>query len=208
MTSSDVRADDSGPNLSADPRLWFEHHGDYLYRFAVARVRRPDVAEDLVQETLLAAWKARNEFAGQSSERTWLTAILKRKAIDWLRRRVREQLHQATPITDRFAADLFDRRGEWKTPPGRWARSDPTSRLDREEFWAALHACLDKLPDRLHEVFVLRYLDEAASDEVCRELGLTASNLWVMLHRARLRMWWCLSKNWFGEEPQGGGTKS
>ncbi len=207
MTSTDVRADDPGPGIGADPRTWFERHGDYLYRFAMARVRRSDVAEDLVQEALLAAWKARDEFNGQASERTWLTVILKRKAIDWLRRRVREPLHAAPPPTDRFADDLFDRRGEWKSAPGRWDRGGAVEPLDREEFWATLHACLDKLPDRLHEVFVLRYLDEAESDEVCRELGLTPSNLWVMLHRARLRMWWCLSKNWFGEEPQGGGTE-
>ncbi len=205
MTSTDVRADDPGPVTSVDPRTWFERHGDYLYRFAMARVRRADAAEDLVQETLLAAWKARDEFNGQASERTWLTAILKRKAVDWLRRRVREQMHLAAPTADRFADDLFDRRGEWKTAPGRWDRG-AVEPLDREEFWATLHGCLDKLPPRLHEVFALRYLDEAAGDEVCRELGLTPSNMWVMLHRARLRMWWCLSKNWFGEEPQGGGT--
>lgn len=205
--SADVRADDSGLHLSADPRMWFERHGDYLYRFAVARVRRADAAEDLVQDTLLAAWRSRAEYDGRASERTWLTAILKRKAVDWLRRRVREQLHAAPPTTDRFADDLFDRRGEWKSAPGRWDRGERVEALDREEFWATFHGCLDKLPDRLHAAFVLRYLDEAAGAEVCRELGLTPANLWVMLHRARLRMWWCLSKNWFGEEPQGEGTE-
>jgi RNA polymerase sigma-70 factor (ECF subfamily) len=189
-----------------EPRAWLERHGDYLYRFAVARVRRADVAEDLVQETLLAAWKGRAEFAGQASERTWLTAILKRKVIDWLRRQVRERLCE-TAAPDRFAADLFTRRGAWRKPPGRWDRDDPAGPLDREEFWAALSACLDKLPPRFHEAFVLRYLDEAAGDEVCRELGLTPANLWVVLHRARLRMWWCLSRNWFGEEPHGGGPR-
>jgi RNA polymerase sigma-70 factor (TIGR02943 family) len=205
MTSTEVQPDDTTPGISVDPRTWFERHGDYLYRFAVARVRRADLAEDLVQETLLAAWKARAEFNGQSTERTWLTAILKRKAIDSLRRRVREQTHLAT--TDRFADDLFDRRGEWKTSPGRWDRGDSVETVNRDEFWATLHACLDKLPERLHDVFVLRYMDEVAGDEVCRELGLTPSNLYVMLHRARLRMWWCLSKNWFGEEPQRGGRE-
>jgi RNA polymerase sigma-70 factor (ECF subfamily) len=99
---------------------------------------------------------------------------------------------------------MFTRRGEWKTPPGRWGRGDPTGPAEREEFWAVLHDCLGKLPPRLHDAFVLRYLDEATGAEVCRELGLTPSNLWVMLHRARLRMWWCLSRNWFGEEPQQG----
>ncbi len=202
-TRTDPSAEDRVPAPGADPRTWFERHGDYLYRFALARVRRAEAAEDLVQEALLAAWRNRAEFDGRSSERTWLTAILKRKAIDWLRNRVREQLREAEQPADRFADDLFDRRGGWKTAPDRWAR-DAVEPLDRAEFWATLHACMGKLPERMHAVFVLRYLDEAAADEVCRELGLTPSNLWVLLHRARLRMWWCLSKNWFGEEPQEG----
>jgi RNA polymerase sigma-70 factor (ECF subfamily) len=209
MTGTGVRPDDPGSLPGVDPRNWVEQHGDYLYRFAFARVRRADVSEDLVQETLLAAWKGRAGFYGQASERTWLTSILKRKVIDWLRQEVREQLRLTSSTSpDRFGTDLFDRRGEWKTPPGRWNRGDPAESLNRAEFWAAFHACLEKLPGRLHEVFTLRYLDETAGEEVCRELGLSQANLWVMLHRARLRMWWCLSRNWFGEEPQGGGPKS
>lgn len=206
MTSTDVRQNDSGSPFDLNPLTWIERHGDYLYRFAVAQVRQVDVAEDLVQETLLAAWKGRAEFVGQATERTWLTAILKRKVIDWLRQQVRDRRHSTVGmIPDRFVADLFDRRGEWKIPPGRWARGDPVEPLHRTEFWATLNACLDKLPARLNEVFVLRYLDEATGDDVCRELGLSPSNFWVMLHRARIRMWWCLSRNWFGEDPQGGG---
>jgi RNA polymerase sigma-70 factor (ECF subfamily) len=188
-----------------NPRVWLEKYGDYLYRFAVARVRRSDVAEDLVQETLLAAWRGRDGFDGTASERTWLTAILKRKVIDWLRRQVRERLVTDPVDPDQFEAELFTRRGEWKRSPGLWDRGQPTEALDREEFWSVLYACLRKLPVRLHDVFALRYLDETASEELCRDLGLTESNLWVTLHRARLRMWWCLSRNWFGEEPEAGG---
>ena len=98
---------------------------------------------------------------------------------------------------------MFTRQGDWKAPPGLWDQGQPTESLDREEFWTVLYACLHKLPVRLHDVFALRYLGEAAAEEVCRDLGLTPSNLWVMLHRARLRMWWCLSRNWFGVEPEG-----
>ena len=173
MTSADMRANDPERSVGADPRTWFERHGDCLYRFALARVRQADVAEDLVQETLLAAWKARDEFNGQASERTWLTAILKRKAIDWLRRRVREQIRLASSTTDRFADDMFDRRGKWKTVHGRWNRGGSVEPLDREEFWATLYGCMDKLPDRLHEVFTLRYLDEAAYRFNTREVSDT-----------------------------------
>jgi RNA polymerase sigma-70 factor (ECF subfamily) len=187
-----------------DPRLWVERYGDYLYRFAVARVRRSEVAEDLVQETLLAAWKGRAGFDGTASERTWLTAILKRKVIDWLRRQVRERLSvDPGAELDQFETELFTRRGKWKALPGFWNRGQPDESLGQEEFWTVLYACMQKLPVRLHDVFALRYLDETAAEELCRDLELTPSNLWVMLHRARLRMWWCLSRNWFGQEPEG-----
>ena len=100
-------ADGAEAEPLTNPREWVDRHGDFLYRFAMARVRRADVAEDLVQETLLAAWRGRARFAGRSSERTWLTSILKRKAIDWLRRRVLERLQSASDVTDSFAADLL-----------------------------------------------------------------------------------------------------
>ncbi|QEL17755.1 sigma-70 family RNA polymerase sigma factor [Limnoglobus roseus] len=198
MTDADVM---TGPTTDpgSDPRAWLDRHGDALYRFALARVRRADVAEDLVQETLLSAWRGREGFRGTSSEQTWLTAILKRKVIDWLRHRIRERVTDLGP--DGFTDSLFTRRGDWKVPPARCDRGSPTTPLERDEFWATLHACLGKLPSRLHDVFVLRYLDEVAGDAACRELGLTPSNLWVMLHRARLRMWACLSENWFRDEP-------
>ena len=180
---------------AADPSRWVERHGDYLYRFAAAAVRHREAAEDLVQEALLAAWRARDGFAGDSSERTWLTAILKRKVADWLRRRVVERAHAAEQ--DRIAAGLFDRRGHWKKAPMAWG--DPAGVVDRDEIRAALAGCLGHLPERLHAAFVLRYLDEQPGDDVCRALGLTPSNLWVMLHRARLRLAGCLSETWFGD---------
>jgi RNA polymerase sigma-70 factor (ECF subfamily) len=193
------------PSPALDPRQWLDRHGDHLYRFALARVRALSVAEDLVQETLLAAWQARAGFAGQASERSWLTAILKRKVVDWVRRRVRERAVESPPEDAEVATfEPFDRTGHWKKSPKNWGRGDPAEHLDRAEFWATLHACLGKLPPRLHDVFVLRYLDEQSGEQVCRDLGLTPTNFWVMLHRARLRMCLCLSMNWFGEVPKGG----
>ncbi len=203
MTRADVRANEFTPDAGVGPQTWFERHGDFLYRFAFGRVRSADVAEDLVQETLLAAWKARARYRNQASERTWLASILKRKAIDWVRGRVRERKHFALG-SDRFADDLFDRRGKWKQAPGQRARENSVESLDREQFWATLRDCVDKLPVRLQEVFTLRYLDDSATEVVCRELKIAPTHFWVLLHRARLRLWWCLSKNWFGEEPQGG----
>lgn len=184
-----------------DPSSWVDAHGDYLYRFALARVRCPETAEELVQETLLAALSARHSFRARSTERSWLTAILKRKVVDWLRATVRHKARQ-TPLPDKLTEGLFTRSGKWRTPPDDWATDDPASEMSKAEFWATLTNCLDKLPTRIRQAFVLRHLEDHPTEEVCRVVGASATNVWVMLHRARLRLWLCLSVNWFGEDPK------
>lgn len=183
-----------------EPARWVDAHGDYLFRFALVRVRDRDAAEELVQDTLLAALTARRSFRGRCSERSWLTSILKRKVIDWLRAKVRLRATQE-PLPDKWADGLFTRGGKWKAKPDEWSTDAPGQALTRADFRDALAGCLDRLPVRLREAFVLRYVDERATAEVCEAVGASESNLWVMLHRARLRLWRCLSVNWFGEEP-------
>lgn len=183
-----------------DPAGWVDAHGDYLYRFALARARDPEAAEELVQETLLAALTSRHAFRGRSSERSWLTAILKRKAIDWLRAEVRKRVKQE-PLPDKWADAQFTRGGKWKAKPDEWSADDPGREMTGADFRHTLAACLEKLPPRVRHAFVLRHIDEVAAEDVCDAVGASANNLWVMLHRARLRLWRCLSVNWFGEEP-------
>ncbi len=191
----------SPPHASPlDPAGWLERHGDYLFRYAVGRVRRGDAAEELVQDTLLAAWRGRAGFRRQASERSWLTAILKRKVIDWLRQAVRDR-QRADESADEWGDKLFTARGSWKSGPGEWASDTPEAGVERDEFWAAVAGCTRKLPTRLRDVFVLWHLEEQSSDEVCRAAGVKTNNLWVMLHRARLRMWRCLSRAWYGVDP-------
>jgi RNA polymerase sigma-70 factor (ECF subfamily) len=191
-----------------DCQRWVERHGDYLYRYALRTVRRDDAAEDLVQDTLLAAWRGRAGFAGRSSERSWLTAILKRKVIDWLRAAVRERARTADTPADDFEAGLFDDTHHWRKRPKKWANTAPDADATRAEFWEVVRSCSGKLPPRLRDVFVLRHLEESEAAEICQRVAITPSNLWVMLHRARLRMWRCLTENWYGldtTEPKAGG---
>jgi len=183
-----------------DPATWVDAHGDYLYRFALDRVRDPESAEELVQQALLAALTARHAFRGRSSERTWLTAILKRKVADWLRDAVRQRARQEPP-PDKSTDALFTRSGKWKKKPDEWSADDPGRELNRAEFRIVLTDCLGKLPTRLRQTFVLKHVDEESANEICRTVGVTATNMAVMLHRARLRLWRCLTVNWFGEEP-------
>ena len=181
------------------PDAWVDRHGGYLYRYALGRVRRQEVAEELVQEALLAAWRGRAKFDGRAGERTWLTAILKRKVIDWLRASVKQRSREGVGH-DPWATAQFSPSGKWRTAPTRTADGVPDDEPTREEFWRELLACLDALPLRLRDAFVLRHLEDVPTAEVCRRTKVTANNLWVMLHRARLRLARCLTDHWFEPE--------
>lgn len=176
-----------------DPATWVDRHGDTLYRYALARVHRPDVAEDLVQETLLAGLKSRDSFEGRSSEQTWLIGILKHKLVDHFRARSREA-PSAEP--DRDETDtLFDAKGQWRSAPKAW--TTPEQSLKAQEFWAAMTRCLSALPPHLGAAFTLREIEGLKSEEVCKILEISATNLWVRLHRARLRLRQCLEFHLF-----------
>ena len=188
------------PGEGLDPNQWVDLHGDILFRFALARVRGPELAEELVQEALLAAFRARKSFAGRSSERTWLVQILKNKIVDHYRRRKRE-----VPATDIVSDgdgtdELFNRKGGWDRRPGSW-RPNPEELLQSSEFLQVLDSCMDELPEHQSQVFSLRVLDGQKGDAVCNLLDLTATNVGVLLHRARLRLRRCLELRWFEADP-------
>lgn len=182
--------------MRPNPATWVDEHGDYLFRYALSRLRQRDVAEDLVQETFLAALSGKDRFAGRSSERTWLVGILKRKIADQLRRKGHEQPVSDLTTSDRWLEALFDEHGKWKKKPGEWP-PDPAASFEKEEFWKIFTACLHKLPGRLAHAFTLREVEELDGQEVCKVLNISANNLWVMLHRARLSLSRCLEFNWF-----------
>jgi len=175
---------------------WLTEHGDYLYRFALARLRDPHQAEDAVQETMLAAIKS-NSFHGDSSARTWLTGILKHKIIDLQRKQIREQ-----PISDLIDLDasehsmddFFDKSGHWLDKPQ--TLDMPDNSLEQKQFLAVLDECLSKLPKKLKAIFMLRDVHELENENICKELDITATNAWVMLYRARMGLRKCLELNW------------
>jgi RNA polymerase sigma-70 factor (TIGR02943 family) len=188
-----------------DPARWVDEHGDYLYRLAFARTGRTDAAEDLVQDTLLAALRASHTYAGRSSERTWLSAILRNKVIDRLRRQGRAPFVDDAAGTEALLEGLYDRSGHWRSPPGAWG-SDPAALLESREFWDAFEECRRALPDRFRDVLSLRLIDDVPAAEICQALDISASNLWTLLHRARVRLWQCLDRK--GLAPFGGTRKS
>jgi len=175
---------------------WLVAHGDFLYRFALARLKNTELAEDVVQETLLAAIQGA-KFSGKSNVRTWLTGILKHKMIDTFPRQQHEMpLPDDDELGDAEMDDFFDARGRWIDRPAAWEL--PTDELEQKQFLQTLQACINRLPESLAQVFMLREVHEEETTEICSQLGITASNAWVMLHRARLSLRQCLELNWLG----------
>ena len=183
-------------NAPSDQDL--QQYRPYLLRYALLQLRDSALAQDVVQETLLAAIEGRARFAGKSSAKTWLTGILKHKIIDAIRRRSREEPRFAGD--DEAESDIADASfksdGHWQQMPARWG--NPEQALDNRQFWEIFELCSRLMPERTARVFMLREVMELTTEEICQELAITPTNLWVMLHRARLTLRECLEIKWFG----------
>lgn len=176
-----------------------EAHRKYLMRVAHLQLRDRDVAEDVVQETLLAAIVGQQAFNGRSSIKTWLTGILKHKIVDAIRRKQRDPLFESSLAEETDLEDfdaMFRPNGAWETPPAPWG--NPESALSQQQFFDVMQLCLEKLPPNTARVFIMREVLELESEEICKELLITANNLWVILYRARMALRQCLEQNWFG----------
>jgi len=199
VTISDAQRPVVQPQI--DPEAWVTRYGDYLFRHALARTGRQEVAEDLVQDTFLAAWQSASRFAGRASERTWLLSILRNKIADHYRNHRSEFGNCDLEALGRLEEQQFSRSWLGGSPwepgsvPAAW--SDARQYIELAEFWDALHECTHKLPEKTARVFLLRELDGWESPAICRELNIKPSHLFVMLHRARLALRRCLELNWF-----------
>jgi RNA polymerase sigma-70 factor (ECF subfamily) len=185
---------------SLSPSKWVDRHGDYLYRYALSRLRDAEASEEVVQETFVAGLRNVDQYAGTGTERAWLLGILKRKIVDHVRLRSRASSMEADG-SDEFSESLFDHRGFWKVDP-RIFGSDPSAPLEKQEFWMAFRKCLNALPGRQADAFTLREMDDKSSEEICKDLEISPSNLWVLLHRARLRLANCMKTRWQAEGGQ------
>jgi len=179
-------------------------HRDYLVRFARVHLRDPARAEDVVQETLLAAMENRAGFSGKAQLRTWLTGILKHKIVDVFRRQKREAPDGGAdgvgPEADEAFADLYfdpGRQDHWRSAPQAWG--DPEQSLEQKRFWEVFDACSKQMPAQTARVFLMRELMGLETEEICKELGITPNNCWVMLYRARMNLRQCLESRWFGD---------
>ena len=179
------------------PDTWVDTYADYLYNYAVSRVSDKEIAQDLVQETFLAGLRSAKNYKGSASERTWLISILKRKVIDHYRK-INSKKGKAE-VRMQYASQE-DSEGDWLEERA----ADPYSvkelgALENEELGQAIQECIDKLPVKQSKVFTLKTIQGMSTEDICNELGINPSNLWVMIHRARTSLMACLDKNWFGE---------
>ncbi len=173
---------------------WVGLYSDQMYSWALYKTSSKEVSEDLVQETFLAAFQSFEKFKGKSQPKTWLFSILNNKINDHYRSSFRKPVIAENGLFER----LFDNNNRWTAEerPQQWSE-EQTHLLDTKEFSTVLSGCMQKLPINWASAIQLKYLEEKNSEIVCQELGITASNYWQILHRAKLQLRKCLELNWF-----------
>lgn len=183
------------PNHKIDPNQWINLYSDYLYNYTVSRVSDKEMAKDIVSDTFLAGLGAMKNFKGEASERTWLISILKRKIIDYYRK-INSKKGKAE-VRMSYNSDI-ESEGDWLEE----RVADPFDKtaedtIENTELGFAINNCLEKLPTKQAQVFEMKTILNYETEAICNELNITASNLWVIIHRARTAMAGCLEKNWF-----------
>jgi RNA polymerase sigma-70 factor (ECF subfamily) len=178
-----------------NPHTWVDRYADYLFNYAIARISDEEVAKDLVQETFLAGLKSAKNYKGTAAERTWLIAILKRKVIDYYRK-INSKKGKAEIRIKYNSGTESD--GDWLeeqvADPGSVLENDY---IENEELGLAIQECISKLPKKQSAVFTMKTIRGLNTEDICNELGINPSNLWVMVHRARTALMECLNENWF-----------
>ena len=185
--------------LKLNSDAWVDQYGDALFHFALARVNRRDIAEELVQETFLAAVQSQERFKGQSSEKTWLFGILKHKVIDHYRKNKSTVFTQDLGYNSENLDGFFNAKGGWRVRPQHWS-ANPGKSQEVKEAFDHFYQCLSGLPQRTADVFVYREIDGLSTDEICKLLGITSANCWVILYRARMLLRKCLELVGFGQK--------
>ncbi|MCA9057668.1 MAG: sigma-70 family RNA polymerase sigma factor [Planctomycetaceae bacterium] len=194
--------DQSGASAphQANPEQWVDEYGDYLYQYAFLRLRDTQAAEEVVQETFLAGIRFQDRYSGQGTERAWLLGILKRKIVDYIRLRNRFNRDGLTEDGSDPSAMLFDAKGNWKA--GMLSASLPDQIAESKELWDVVRECLQHLPTGQADAFVLSVMEDLETEDICRQLEITPTNLWVRLHRARLALARCVNARWFEKEEE------
>lgn len=182
------------PNYQLNPNQWIDLYSDYLFNYTITRVNDREIAKDLIQDTFFAGLKSMKNFKGEASERTWLISILKRKIIDYYRK-INSRKGKAEV---RMTYNIDEQEGDWleeRVEDEGYLNAQES--LENAELGDAIYDCMSKLSDKQAKVFKMKTILGYETETICNELNITASNLWVIIHRARIQMAECLEKNWF-----------
>lgn len=182
------------PEHKLDPNKWVSLYSDYLFNYTITRVNDREISKDLVQETFFAGLKSMANFKGQASERTWLISILKRKIIDHYRKINSKKGKAEVKVNFNTEEDEGDWLEERVADPYDKTAEDT---IENEELAMAIQKCMSKLSPKQVQVFKMKTIEGMDTETICNELNITASNLWVIIHRARTAMAECLENNWF-----------
>jgi len=176
-----------------DPNKWVKRYANYLYNYAIVRVDNHEVAQDIISETFLAALRSKDNFKGESTERTWLVAILKHKIVDYYRRK--NSIKGSAEVQIHWQDE--EQEGDWLEDR---VEDDKNLNIDalieNKELGAAILKCLESLDEKHAEIFRLRTIENYETEAICNEFNITPSNLWVIIHRARKAMVNCMEKKW------------
>jgi len=188
----------SQPKASAntlDPNKWIDLYADYLFNYTITRIDDAELAKDIVQETFFSGLKAMKNYRGDASERTWLVSILKRKIIDQYRKMNSKKGKAEIRVS--FYED-GDKKGNWleECVPQNWG-NEAEINIESQELGLAINNCVKALPEKYRLVFKMKTIDNIDTEEICNELDITSSNLWVIIHRARLQLRKCMEESWF-----------
>ncbi|MBW6503226.1 sigma-70 family RNA polymerase sigma factor [bacterium] len=187
----------------SDLETWLDQHGECLFRIAMLRVRERHLAEDLVQETFMAALQSRGAFNGKSSGKTWLVEILMRKIADHFRRNPRELSSSESELSLENMDDYFTDAGRWANAPIEWD-SDPALLDRKKEFIAVFEDCLSGISPHLADAYILREVEKMNHQDICAVLNISETNLCSILHRARMLLRRRLDARWFGKKADKG----
>jgi RNA polymerase sigma-70 factor (ECF subfamily) len=194
---SAIHEESQSPARIGNPETWVDLYADSLFRYALFRIADKAVAEELVQETFVAALSSlgNSRFRGESACKTWLTGILKHKLLDHLRKKYRHQAKSLEVIREDEIEDSFDARGNWRVKPGQWG-VNPEKHYERQELMFIIMECIAALGERQADAFRLRELDGEEADEICKVLKISTTHYWVLMHRARLSIRRCMELHW------------
>ena len=178
-----------------DPEVWVEEYSDYLFGFAYSRLNNSHKAEDVLQETFLAAIKSIDKYDGRVPVKFWLRGIMKNKIVDSIKKDLKELNESELGHFPELNSKIFKRAGIFSRKVEPWD-FDPSKSFEKEEFWKIFSTCLEKMKEPLRSIYMLKEIDGMKTENICKEFSISQENLWVITHRVRKSMKICLNKNW------------